>query len=661
MKYKIPKIFSKKEVKKLANRKEINPYKMYGDLLYSKKTKGLTEVIVPLDKTSVQLGYNRVVSKDEIHYYLQVSKMNSTLDSNLLSLARNNVRVQYGRQVYIDLISKSKPHKVKWNSNAMKSNKDIWQRWRKKEAINKDEADSVGFAEDSVGEMYNRGQWREASWQYLKESEREGTAISITNIIFRVRIPKEDEDHAYILFSVLNEVFNTLDLTVRHMNTCLYDLLNEISPFKHEESKLSSMFISDRVLTTKVVSAFTPITQGRLNNGMILLGNDIMNRHGVYLNTHPKGHGGTNGILIGATGAGKSYIMKVILEQILAHNDYTYITDYEGNEYTELGKTYGATFLDLKGHDGKYYEPMRLCTLTGIDDIDNDILSLSIRGIYELLDVLLGHSLTATQKNILSKVITEYYNGFGVDADDKNTWIFSKDMTVRGLLPKIKAYAKSKEMMNRYGANLVELADTMELYFEGVYSYMFKNPVSFDELKDKKCIITRFGAFNTGSVTGGDSVDLKLKQLTMIQLNSELSRYRRSRGESFIVVYEELQRYLEHTGSVEWINASWTGIRKCNGSCFGIINDPSKLNSNISALINNSEFFIIGKTKDIEGLSYVFKTPNLEGTEDLVRSLLNLNNCFLFKHEDTLSIFRCETPKAYHNSPIFKTRNDEVS
>lgn len=652
--------FFTKKKKELKERNSVNVYKMYGNLLFSHITKGLTEKREPLDKVSVQLGYNRVVTKNEIHYYIQVASMNSELDDNLLSVLRDTARNQYGRRVAIDMISRNIPHHIKWSSRSMKGNVDIWRNIKKKNSSNKTAADEEGFSSAVMGDIYNRGLWRENSWKYFQDCQKKGTEVTLTFIVFRLRIPVEDEEYAFLLFNVLDSIFVSADLGVRQLNTYLYDAMNIISPFKHEEEGFSKRLIAERCLTTKVISAFTPITQGRINQGNILLGNDRRNRQGVYLDTHPKGNGGTNILVVGATGSGKSFLIKNCLEQVHAFNDFIYITDYEGNEYTAFGEEYGALFLDLKGRDGRYYEPLRLCSLTGVPDIDQEILPSSINGVYELMAVLLGHPPTSTQRNLLSMAMQEYAKGFGVDYNDESTWALSKNMTVKGLLPKLKAFSKSKEMIMSYGQDLIELANTMELYFDGVYKYMFQNPISFEELKNEKIIITRFGSFNTGSVTGEDAVDLKIKQLTMIQLNYELARYRKSRTESFMIVFEELQRYLQHTGSLEWVNASWTGIRKCNGTCVGIINDPSKLNKGISALINNSEYFIVGRTEDLQGLGYMFETPKLQGAEPLVKSLMEMKNYFLFKYGHTTSIFKCEVPKAYANSPIFKTRNDEV-
>lgn len=635
-----------------------NPLKVYGGLIFEHFSKGLQDRPLDLNHVSNQLCYNKVITDHFIEYYFQVRSFGSTLEYALLEDARNSLRRRYGRKVYVDLITENKPHRIKWTSTAMKNNISIWRDSRKRTRKEKALASEEGFSSSVSDKISNRQERLEQSWEYFKTCEEQRISTLLTTVVFRVRIPKEDLKYSNILFESVGEVFERTGITLAPVKLYLYDFIQLISPFRHEVTKLARTLVGNRVLTTSITASFSPLTQGRLDDGNIVLGNDIKNRQLVKIDNHPKDQSGTNILVLGETGSGKSCLIKTCLEQFLANGDYIYITDYEGNEYTPFGDTYGAVYLDFKGDDGKYYEPLRLTNITGDPELDKGIVQNAINGVYQLASVLMGRPLSAEQKNVLSEIIVEAAQGRGVDLANQATWKNSENLTIKDLLPKLENRVASKKYISTYGDDITELYSTLKLYFNGVYSYMFKQPISFNELKDAKIIITRFGADSTSSVTGSESIDTRVKQLTKMLLDSELARYRRSKNQSFIMLYEELQRYLTHDGASDWTNTIWTGIRKCNGTCIGIINDPGKLNQNISALINNSEYFIIGKTKDLRALEYMFENPDLAKCRPLIESLINLNRCFLMKHKRTTSVFHCELPKAYLESPIFSTRSD---
>lgn len=635
-----------------------NPMKIYGNLIFEHFSKGLSDTPEDLSYVENQICYNKIFTQNYVEYYFQVRSFGNELSYSILSILRDTIRNKYGRKVYVDLITECTPHRIKWNSTSMKNNLVVWRNARKRNQKRKSEDDKEGFSSAHHDQLDSRQKRLENSWEYFKRCDEMRTETCLATVVLRVRIPKEDLAYSTFLFEVIDEVFMREEISISPVTLYLYDFLQLISPFKHETSKLARTLVANRVLTTEHTASLGPLTQGKLNDGNIILGNDIKNRQLVKIDTHPKDQSGTNALVVGMTGSGKSCLVKAMLEQILAIGDYIYITDYEGNEYTPFGDAYGATYLDLQGEDGKYFEPLRLTTLTGDETLDKNVYQNAINGTFQMISVLMGKPLTEAQKNILSQAIEEYAKGFGVNLDDRSTWKNSTRMSIKGLLPKLKVYVNSTQLRNRYGFELTELVDTLTLYFEGVNKNMFRNPISFDELKDKKIIITRFGSDSTASVVGAESVDLRVKQLTKMLLDSEMARYRRSRNESFVMIYEELQRYLTHQGAGDWLNTIWTGIRKSNGTCIGIINDPGKLNHNISALINNSTYFIIGKTEDLVSLEYMFENPKLNNCKPLVEGLVNLNRCFLLTDSKVTTIFHCELPDAYIRSPIFSTRSD---
>lgn len=641
--------------------KKTKKSKYYGDLLFNIITRGATDEYLDLDNVSIQMGFNRLTSKKFVAYYVQVSSFHVEISPNVLSDVRKTLKLLNTGNIYVDMICRYKPHKTKWKSTAMKNNVELWRTIRHNNKKKKEKHEEEGYADSTEEMSIDWGNRREASWKYFQECDKYGIATPLVAYIFRIRVPKSDRDiNLKLLFDNIVETFSLYGMNVKFMNTYMYDIMNEISPFKHTTTKFASKLIADRVLSTEITTAFNSLAQGELNSGNIILGNDIKNRKGVHIDTHPKSGKGSNVTIISSTGGGKSVLAKSMGEQVLANLDYQYIIDYEGNEYTPYGDEYNATYLDFSGFDGKYYDPLRFATPTGIPDIDKDIAKNALNAIYMIIDILLKHPMTATQKKLLNMALVDYTNSHGFYMDKQHTWDKSLSLSLKGILPKLQNYNHSEKYKHFYGKDLTELADTLENYFNGPESYMFRNPISIDELREKRLLIVRFGGDTKEELVGEEPIDTQIKQLTVMLLIQELARYRRAHNDSFVILLEELQRYLCHKGSIPWVNSMYTGIRKCNGSMIGIINDPEKLQGNLSALVNSSEYVIVGANKDINALKYLFNTPALAGCENLVRDLDQIQHGFLIRDKGNMcSIFRVELPKSYLESPIYKTRTDK--
>ena len=640
---------------------QVNPYKVYGDLLFSHKTRGLSDRPVPLNDSSIQLCYNKCYSGNEVMFFYQVSSFGDTVQSELLSAVRSRVRGFYEGKVYIDMLSKAKPYKIKWKSGAMKDNRRVWQMYKKRASNAKRQSEKEGYVSAMVRKAFARQERNEMSWNHYQRCEEERIGICLYSCVFRVRLPKDDEYQITAIEEDLDDFFKLEGISVKRISLFMYDFMSELSPFKHESTKMASKLLADRGMTSDITARLLSSDQGKMSGGQIYLGNDIYSRDTAYLDLLPKTQSMTNTWLIGGSGAGKSTLTKNIIEQALAWGFYTYVNDYEQSEYDPIGETYGATFLDLGSGNGRYFEPFRLSTPTGIDKLDSEIWSSAVSNTFAYMNTFKGSALTVGQKSIVSKAINELLKESGVSKDDMSTWGDGITIGLHSIFTKVRSFKFSKNMMAEFGSELTELINTLEMFFgeDGIYRHMFTNPIVFDELKDSKFIITRFGRDAKKSVTFEESIDISIKQLTKIILETELGRYIKSKGEHFLTIYEEVQNYLEHEGSAELLETLFAAVRKLNGTAIGVINDPSKLNSRLFGLLSNSENFVIGRLNDSTALGDLMKLRQLRGCEPLINRLSVETNCFFYRTGYTRTIFKCQIPKAHVNGPIYSTRDTE--
>lgn len=647
--------------KNKTNSNTINPYKVYGDLLYSYKTKGLSERYTLSSDSDIQLCYNKCYTSKEVMFYYQISSFGDSVSTELLSALRSRIRGHYSYGVKIDMLAKSKPYKIKWSSGAMKDNQRVWRQYKKRANKAKSEADREGYSSALVNRMFRRQQRNEESWKHYQMCEEKRIGISLYSCVFRIRLPREDEYRITQIEHDLDDFVQTEGITLKRVSLFMHDFMNELSPFKHDDTKMASILLADRGMTSDITSRLLSSDQGRLPSGQLYLGNDIFNRDTVYLDVLPKTQAMTNTWLVGGSGAGKSTLTKNIIEQAIAWGLYVYVNDYERTEYTPIGEAYGAEFLDLGSGNGKYFEPLRLSTPSGDPELDSAIWSTAVSNTYAYMNVLKGSPLTINQKSVVSKAIVELFKQRGIIQSDPSTWAQGSVIRLHDLFNKIRSFKFSKSLMAEYGSELTELINMLEMYFgaEGIYSYMFTDPISFDELKDCNFIITRFGRDSKKSLTHEESVEVSIKQLTKMILEFELGMYRKSRGEHFLTIYEEVQSYLEHEGTASLLESLFAGIRKMNGTAIGVINDPSKLNKRVMGLLTNSENFIVGKLNDTKALGELASLKQLRGCESLIDRLNNEVNCFFFKTGNSRTIFKCQIPRSHVNSSIYKTRDTD--
>ncbi|MET8983243.1 DUF87 domain-containing protein [Streptomyces sp. NPDC004539] len=175
-----------------------------------------------------------------------------------------------------------------------------------------------------------------------------------------------------------------------------------------------------------------------------------------------------NSVILGRSGAGKSYLVKLELLRSLYRGIEAYVIDPE-DEYTRLADTVGGTTLRL-GADGVRLNPLDLPLHTRPDGrrtAPKDTLTRRALFLHTLTAALLDTPLPPEQRAVLDQAITATYQRAGITADPR-TWTRPAPLLadLAHLLRRTK---------NRTAA---ELAARLRPFTDGAFSTLFAGPTT---------------------------------------------------------------------------------------------------------------------------------------------------------------------------------------
>ena len=129
-----------------------------------------------------------------------------------------------------------------------------------------------------------------------------------------------------------------------------------------------------------------------------------------------------NSVVLGRSGAGKSYLVKLELLRSLYRGIENYVIDPE-DEYARLASAVGGTYLHLGAQDVRL-NPFDLPIHTRPDGrrtASKDALVRRALFLHTVLSVLLGSTLTPTERAVLDRAIAATYQRAGITSDAR-TW-----------------------------------------------------------------------------------------------------------------------------------------------------------------------------------------------------------------------------------------------
>jgi hypothetical protein len=215
-----------------------------------------------------------------------------------------------------------------------------------------------------------------------------------------------------------------------------------------------------RNITSNALAACFPFTSSFLNiqEQGLMFGLNQSNNIPIILD--PYSFTNYNGLIIGSSGSGKSFFVKLYILRNLLNSVKTLIIDPQG-EYIELCKTYNGQLIEISRNSETIINPFDLMSR----DFGEKMLSL-----IDLFKIMCGE-LTEVQKNILDKCITLAYQKKGIYSHDPETWKntppIMEDLYQELLLQKKTA---SRQELMTYEA----LENRIRIYARGSFSFINK-------------------------------------------------------------------------------------------------------------------------------------------------------------------------------------------
>lgn len=175
-----------------------------------------------------------------------------------------------------------------------------------------------------------------------------------------------------------------------------------------------------------------------------------------------------NSVILGRSGAGKSYLVKLELLRSLYRGIEIHVIDPE-DEYARLAAAVGGTYVHL-GAEQVSLNPMDLPIHTRPDGrrtAPRDALIRRSLFLHTVISVLLGAELAATERAALDRAITATYQRVGITSDPR-TWTRPAPLL-----------ADLTEILADTGDPAgVELAARLHPYVTGAFSGLFSGPTS---------------------------------------------------------------------------------------------------------------------------------------------------------------------------------------
>ncbi len=175
-----------------------------------------------------------------------------------------------------------------------------------------------------------------------------------------------------------------------------------------------------------------------------------------------------NAVILGRSGAGKSYLVKLEALRSLYRGIEIAVIDPE-DEYRRLCQAVGGTYLHL-GAEGVRINPFDLPIAMRDDGrrtAPKDALIRRSLFVHTVLAVLLGTELTAQQRTVLDRAVTSTYQQAGITHDPR-TWNRAAPL----LTDLAAVLSDSGEPV------AVELAERLRPFTEGAFSQLFTGPTT---------------------------------------------------------------------------------------------------------------------------------------------------------------------------------------
>lgn len=222
------------------------------------------------------------------------------------------------------------------------------------------------------------------------------------------------------------------------------------------------LYITRNMDTTSLASTF-PFTSAMLTQDKgVLYG--INQQNGSLIIFDRFSLENANEVVLGKSGAGKSYLIKIEALRQLMFGTEVIIIDPEG-EYETLAATLGGEALQFSSNSAVKINPF---DLAGVYEEGENELGLKILSLFGLLKIITG-DLDAAHDAILDRALVETYRQKGITTDPKT----------QSMMPPLMEDLY-KTLLGTEDANARELALRLEKFIKGSLAGIFNQQSNFD-------------------------------------------------------------------------------------------------------------------------------------------------------------------------------------
>lgn len=536
---------------------------------------------------------------------------------------RKTIRGLVSGTTKVAFISTLENEYINFESAAMKSKLSAWK--RVSEDISSEDQNAFNY-NDNAGKIKTTTH-RSKSIVYMSDSVRQQKKFFTYRTMMLVT-GERGNNFDNNVEEIEKYINNSLGITSNRVEAKITEFLRAFSPFTASMTDGIKKEIGKTVLTDELIARLSTYSQGRVGSGNFYMGTDVISgipRMGQF---RKNASDAENMIISAETGGGKSYFVKVLVLQFLGSDDYNItINDIEGDEYLTLAplvseKGDEVLVLNMGEGSGNYFDPAEIVIRGNLEEDEiHTLYTDSTSAISSILRTMVYRR--GGENNwsgtIISEVITRAYRRRGVSANDPETYIRSKGMTLFDIYKELVhlheiMYGHS-EPENKDDSDKKAMYDNNSNYhdaFDYVYTQcskyfsdhgerrnMFQKRVTMDQVANAKLVINSFG-LRGKTPDQIDEIQLALSQIYAAHISHLRSLSSKEQGRYNVKLWEEFQRWGAIPGSKATLNTALTGGRKLGDVNIIVSNKLSSIvdDENNFGILENTQTFAIGAIGD---------------------------------------------------------------
>lgn len=648
-------------IKKKNKENRFLVWKMYSYKVFNALLKGSTDVRDPnLNSDSMQIGYSEIFTKTTVtRFYVIHYLQEDTPIAFTNSLIKSLKKLRFWTALEINI--RNKPYRVDFSQNHIIQKLKTWGN-----SLNTDYTDIEG----KDGKVYVRDFEMSARLKknarlfrsFYKVRQNVGSTHESTIIL---KLQTKDKESMLVADKTLRNELRLMDIHFYQIRGTLLDFLRAFSPISKRKT-ISTDTTNRLIMTTRDIISTLPFMQGKIGDFGIWYGFDKLSGKSVWLDimNTPLAK---NILLMGKTGAGKSFLMSMFLffHRSLEHN--IFIHDHKGNEFTSFARKSGGLVISMTPSKSSYLSLWKL----PIEGLKTEEELRAIQTEFFALAELEFLTLTEPDpkdvkeyKNIFNDFHKFVYDGAEVYVDNTETYINTDKITPEFLYQRYEQFMKASTVKSIYSARtLLEISIALYKYWhkKGARHELYTNPIYVSQLKDVKVICFDFGRAEQtrNSVPPNEE---KLQKIFMNVSSSLYTNHNKKKKEWTVKVVEEIQSadedILKFTSDDITEGRSKNMINYVLGNATGTLASGSK---NAQNIIQNMTIRILGKLEGDAQKFYVeqYKLHGMTDALERIASDAKYKHCFLLDCQITdppaTAIVHAAMPHKVSESEYFKT------